>query len=509
MRRKASKVLSVILLTGIVGSSLTGCGGEYKNAGRGKNGNGVSGSAVSGVSVSGSAVMEKDVKETDMDGGTEKKNNRFATDTNVYLNTENYEKDREECIQVRLDGTKRNRLFAKEEYSRIAGIADDRLYYEKQVIPRENLSDGCGICCVPIRKDKEGYDNIDESEEEMILRDGCWELIYMDEHYIFYERSSDYKIVKYDIQKKEEVCVAELSQSSDAEEIKIFAIDGYYIAVCEGSGICAQPVDGTVWYRISSAGIMEDIYEEWMAVSVKKKLCYVTQVDQGKEPLTVMATDGKKTACFISEKQLKQAVNTVLGLPLTNEWDQKKEQEVCAVTNLFSQGDRLFVQVQVNWTKDDIYHMKYMIFSCSQDETELRYEQELMDCMNTYGQEIKGKWVYETEGSYDENSDKTLLKEYALSRNASCVGMVDNAAYLHLFDYRKGVGRLACFEMETGNFYWVKKNDAAFLKLCYNDEKYESYLDAYEDRKCNYYNGFYYPENIGDGDYEFYETESK
>lgn len=97
------------------------------------------------------------------------------------------------------------------------------------------------------------------------------------------------------------------------------------------------------------------------------------------------------------------------------------------------------------------------------------------------------------EDCYDEKPEKTLLKEHALSRNASCVGMVDEAAYLHLFDYRKGVGRLACFEMKTGNFYWVKMNDEAFLKLCYNDEKYESYLDAYEGREDNYYNDFYYP----------------
>ena len=89
-----------------------------------------------------------------------------------------------------------------------------------------------------------------------------------------------------------------------------------------------------------------------------------------------------------------------------------------------------------------------------------------------------------------------------------CIGMAGKTAYLSLFDYRKGAGRLACYDTDSKNLYWVKEKDASFLKLCYNNDKYKDYLEVYDNEHNNRFTGFDYPRPKGEGEgiYEFDET---
>lgn len=524
-RRRNSEILKNtrgMIFTGlllVVCYGVSGCGGStvavsenYAITGAAVSGIAASGSSVSGAAVSGSTITERGAEKNNTAPDRNKKQNgRFATDTNVYLNVENDEEDSwVECFQVRLDGTKRQKIFGKEKsygMMGIVGIAGDWLYYFRYMTEDYNV--GCVICRVPIRKDEDGFDALDESAGEIIIPENVWDVLYMDERYLFYERRSDKKVVKYDIIKNKEVCVAAFTQYElDSWALEIFSVADSYIAVCGGREVFVQPVDGTVWYRRDSVNVqMKDSWrEEGMIEPLEKKLYYVPSAGKKSYPSAVMAMDGEKITSFISESELRQAVKKAMGLSLKKDLDAKPVMSVCAVTDLFSQGDRLYVQVQAGWTKGDTYYMKHLMFSRSEEDSELRFEQGIYDCMDVHGQSRRGKWMCVVYGEDYEPPEETLIKEHAICNDAECIGMADQTVYLSLFDYQKEVGRFACYEMDTGNFYWVKEKDAVFLKLCYNESKDMGYLKGYK-KKSDFGSMFFYPWYEGDErSYEFYET---
>ncbi len=58
-------------------------------------------------------------------------------------------------------------------------------------------------------------------------------------------------------------------------------------------------------------------------------------------------------------------------------------------------------------------------------------------------------------------------------------------AYLSLYDYEKDSGRLGCYELDTGKFYLITKEEAERSQLEYLAEDMEDYLfrvfDKYEE----------------------------
>lgn len=447
MRQKVSKVLSAVLLTGIVCSSLTGCGGEYADVGADRA---VSGNAVSAGAVSGSAVSEEN--EPDTPDRTER--HRYCTDTNLYLTTE------DGMVQCRLDGTHKKMLTVMEE-----DITDWVEYADREwLYYREVEGDGEDVFYrVPIEKDASGYDDVKMTKREKLLQDYMYE-IYVDSDYCFYT-TEEYSLIKFDLEKKQKVSEVNIIQCS-ISDIYIFRMQDTYLFFEEDSALAyAQAVDDTEWQsfhcqpgnlhvQMQQDGA-DDVYYSQMN-SDEEESRKVRRINAGQ----------REGTSFVTEKELKQEIEKAVQIE-----EEKDALEYFQIMNLFSQGERVYLMVEAGWENNDVFYMQNLIFSKRREDSELRFEKKLTECMHDQNTKRTGEWKSE--------NGKKVYKENVVYDDASCVLMVDGKAYLFCYDYEKEKARVGCYELASGRFWWIKKGDADYMALFYDyhDEYFEGIFE--------------------------------
>lgn len=464
MKRNRLTVLCILLCV----SLLAGCGGEYAGM---TEGDAVSGAAVSGEAVSGDAVQEKVAGS-----------HRFCTDTNLYYAEE------DQIMQAWLDGTHRKCVMdcpevGKDRLDKVSVLYVDEewLYYEKEICQEEQETRYGVVCRVPVEKDSEGYDRVRSSEKEEILTEINLYIVYADAHYLFY-RTGDDKFMKYDLktQKRRE---SPLGVDWVQEDLYVSRINGYYIAIAEQESVFVQAADSSQWTEVSgaSAGVpgVQGVLQNGKSVFYQQ---YLTD-DWEDARFCIKKCDGKKETDFVVWKQLKQTVMKAKG---TNEVDM-------CLRWMFWQDDRLYIQIQVGWMEEEIYHMEYVILSQSEKKdgigAGLHYEKKLTESMQSHAKTRTGKWV-DVEGE-----EEAVILEHMTSNDAQCIAMINGVAYLSCYDYEKDRGRLACYVLDTGEFQWIDRDDAVFYKLGYDGciQEFETvFHKQYEsDREGNMYIDFY------------------
>lgn len=518
MKRKSKRctgiVLSVVLC--VVCFGMCGCGGEYENAGRGKNGNAVSGGVVSGMAVSGTAVsgsavesdnkMQEQTVQEQMNGtdGTLS----FCTDTNKYYRDEREEVQEDpekgclKLMQMRWDGTNKKEILSWEKIDFFYGVAAGWLYYE----------DAKGNSYrVPVAKDKEGYDVIKEADKEKLFNEkNIIDVLYVDERYMFYQEDNN-ALITYDLSKRKKVSEYTLPGKGRADyyyTIYIYHLGTCYVAAIDGDGIYVQPDGGTEWSKVSDSLLEErrstDSWGDTIECIHQNKdvLFYVPVAEDDKS--FVCAFDGEKETEFISNQSLQQTVRTAGG------FDDEVSFDVCVITDLFIQGERLYIQVQLNWMRGEDYHMEYRVLSQGMGESELRYEKQLTECMQANGQTRKGKWGEPNEWDNAKAEPETVLVDSVIWNDAQCIAMVGGRVYISCYDYKKDKGQLVCYELGTGEYSKVEKNDLRYVRLYDDGTEYGKYEEVYWDETPGIYSDF--PEEPTADEYLegiFYETESK
>lgn len=440
------KIFVYIMMFSLIVGMLSGCGGEYRTASEG-----VSGSAVSGDAVSGQAVEARQTVS-----------HQYATDTNLYR-TEGVETADDFyilLIQTRLDCSHEKKIKIK-NFDQIIGIRDAYLYYYTDDYSADGEGARVGICRVPLRKDADGYDVVDTKHAETLMDLSPREPddICIVSHYIYANLEESGKIVKYDIQSRKEVSVDELEISSRTPEIIFMDCGDHAAAFCDEIGLFVQNVEETGWKLVSDN---QDLAWSWMAWDDAALFYTETEAERDYEE-NVWKVDLKAGSeeRFVSKEQLWKAAAAALGV-------EESGMEVCAVTRLFCDGGRCYVQVQVNWLEDEIYHMEYLVFSQGKEETELRFEEALTECMRTYGTTRKGKWM----NYYRQNKvivKKWVKKEHVLFRDAKCYCIKNGKAFLCLYDYKKDRERVGCYELASGEFRWLSKKDVEYYEPCYDE----------------------------------------
>ena len=466
-RDRMKKIFVYIVMFGLLAGMLSGCGGEYRTASKGTSGSAVSGAAVSGAAVSGAAVSGQVVE------ARQTVSHQYATDTNLYR-TEGVETADDFyilLIQTRLDRSHEKKIKIK-NFERIIGINDAYLYYYVEDYLEKGEHAFEEICRVPIKKDTDGYDVIDTEHAE-ILMDLGWiaDSICMVSHYIYANPQESGKIVKYDIQSRKEVPVEGLEISSEDPEILFMDCGNQAVAFCAKIGLFVQNVEETGWKLVSDN---KDLAWSWMAWD-DNALFYTTDDAEQKYEENVWKIDltTRREERFVSKERLWRAAAAALGM-------EESSVELCAVTRLFCDGGRCYVQVQVNWPEDEIYHMEYLVFSQGKEETELRFEKALTECMRTQGTTRKGKWM-----NYDRQNKvivkKRVKKEHVLFRDAKCYCIKNGKAFLCLYDYKKDRERVGCYELASGEFHWLSKKDAEYYEPCYDEPQGDEgpFLDDY------------------------------
>lgn len=456
--RDRRKNLCLFLLFSLI---LTGCGGNAVRDGiavQGNRNNGteraasegaVSGGAVSAGAVSGGTIRggEGEIKAGETAEQTDDKKYRCCTDTNLYYTDEAGTMCESVIMQARFDGTHKKRLVGSDDYDAvdISVVYADRngLYY---LTEEEDFTDV--LYYVPIEKDAEGYDVVKMSGAEQLKRESIY-AIYADSHYMIY--NTDEEIVKIDMREKKIYSRQKLpgmGKQSDACW-NFFRLSDYFVAVSSEGGVFAQETEGAGWKSIGNKQ-WQNIEDEKEVVQTGNHLFY--QAYEG-DDLAVLKCDGERTEPFITLEQVGKAVENARGAKAAAAVNGS------AVTNLFGDAGRLYLQVSLLWEEDGVTRAEYVLLSRGEAESELRFEKKLTECMQSKEKNRRGRW-----GSMNVATRKleTVYAENAVMNDAQCVYMMDGKAYLSLYDYENDKGRLGCYELQSGAFRWISENEAKY-----------------------------------------------
>lgn len=491
---------------------LAGCGGEFAGKGGAASDGAVSGTAVSGTVVSGSAVKSDDRREqqpevqerTDGTDGTL----RYCTDTNKYfidvIENDDKKEDSFKLMQMRWDGTDKKEILPEKTWEEFIGVAAGGVYY----IDTEG-----DLCRIPLAKDKDGYDVVNCADQEKLyhFEEDVWEnFLYADERYIFWMEASEDEdaaglLVTYDVRENKRTERKVPGKSYIEVPLFVYRLGDCYVAVVDEDGIYVWPDGENGWKKALDVTIQDIGMDDFSACITRSRseevIFYVPVVEGDETPVHVF--DGEKDKVFISSQSLRRAVQEAKGL------ENEAALDVCVITDLFAQGERLYIQVQANGTVEEKYHMEYLMFSQGLGETELRYEKELTECMWANGQTRTGKWGMPYEWDDAKAEPETVIVDSVVCNDAQCIAMVDGRAYISCYDYKEKKGRLLCYEFKYGDCSPVKRQDLLYFRLYDDGREYGTYDNVYEEEDANEYVGF--PEAPTEDDTlegMFYETDN-
>ena len=497
MNKQGQKKMTVMVLLFAVCMGLAGCGGNVTKgdiATRSRKGTGeweASGSTVSGDAVSGAAIREK--KE-------EKKNvkYRYATDTDYYYS--DYDDDmRYYVMQERRDGTQTKEIVKtkKNRGCEVHYVDAGWLYYVE-----ECKEDVCVLYRVPIEKDAGGFDVVNLSLREELVRESGIYQSYWDDRYVVYDTDSEF--VRYDIKNKKAVSrqkFEKLGMDID-DECEFFGISGGYVVLIQGKAPYVQHIGETVWRR---CGKETNVCDSGLgSVQTENAVYYLAEEkevweqnpwnDLSFEQLSVWKCDGKTTERVLTLPQMKAAMKEAKGMGTADELDD------FGVTDMYASGGRLYVQFGLNWREDTVYRMEYVLFSIAEEGGELRYEKELTECMQSKVKSRFGEW--RREEKVDEDN--------VAVNDARCVHILNGMAYLSLYDYKKDRGRMGCYELQSGQFRWLSEEEELCRELQYEGIYWGT--DVFDEAEYNDYLGGWsaptsvFAEREEKGTGEFYEA---
>lgn len=433
--------------------SITGCGGEFAGVNRA-----VSGGAVSGSVVSGGAVREN-AEDSQQTVHTEVSKYPYSTDTNVYY--EDYNDKDEACIiQARFDGSHKKEIVNagdEDEYEYYVHYVDENwLYYELETDDKNRLYR------VPIKKDGDGYDTVNISGQEELIREPNIYSYGWNTGNVLLDNMED-KVIRYDLQKKKTVSewsYADLGMDDECD-LDIYQLNDYYIALTELGEVYAMESDGTQWKKCHGSEKCD-----WIGINTaqtENSLFFDISSDDD-----IRKCDGKSVQVFITNEQMKQAAKKAKGM------GAETQIEVCDADEMYVDGNRLYIQLELHWKEDEVYRIENLLFSQGENEAELRYEKELTECMHSYVKSRTGKledYAVRTplpgetlsEDAVVDLTTRVVLEEHAVINTAQCVAMLNGKAYLSLYENDKG--RMGCYELSTGNFRWITPKEAKYGEL--------------------------------------------
>ncbi len=439
LKRVICIALSVVLFTG--------CGGRYLPPGEGET---VSGGVVSGDAVSGGSVAEDVVSGSSVDGkeSTESTgtgiSGKFCTDTNLYFD-DGFDFG---VVQTRLDGTHAQTIELSEDYIYSIGVADGWLYY---VIDE---SDAWFICRVPIQKEK-GYDHVetDRTERLVELADLCNVLLVGNS--LYYATSSgedDVILERLDLKTGKKDSRRKIDEGWDCY---LYEAGERVYAVTEDGLYTKRPNESDWTFLSDKCCGEEDIGEDIQACT--EKACYYGRWEDSImfDLRRIDAATGEDTL-FASEKSICEAVRN------SREFKGVKEFS-CWIDSVYYDEGRIWILAQVNWMESGVYHMEYQVFSQGEEETGLRYEEELTGCMHAHSSVRTGKWVI------TEDAKETIVKEHVELNEGILYAVESGRAFMALYDGRKKKYRVGYCEIETGKFHWLTNRDPIFYEPVVSD----------------------------------------
>ncbi len=435
--------LKKVICIGLSVVLLTGCGGRYPSPGEG--------GTVSGGAVSGGSVAEDVVSGSSVDGQKSAESTgkgisgKFCTDTNLYFYVDGLG-----LVQTRLDGTHAQTIVVKEDFFHLIGVADGWLYYERYI----EESDTWTICRVPIRKEK-GYDRVDTDQVERLVEvedPVCTlpgECLAGDSLYYGYTESEkdDVILERLDLRTGKRDSRQKIDGGNDCYFIEA----GERVYAATYAGLYTKRPNESGWTLLFDGCLGELSTGEDIQVCTEKA-CYYGMYDGISIPelRRIDAATGEDTL-FASEESICEAVRNFRGF--------EGEKELLArIDGVYYDGGRVWILAQVNWMESGVYHMEYQVFSRGEEETGLRYEEELTGCMHDHSsvRTGKGKILDEKKITVKKNVEIVEINEGLL------YAVESGRAYMALYDGEKKKYRVGYYEIENGKFHWLTNRNPIF-----------------------------------------------
>lgn len=459
MRRKVCVWVSL----GLLAVMLSGCGGQYA-------GGYETDDALLQQGVSGSALSEKEERKPA--GETY----RYCSDTNLYQTI--CQEDKVGVIQTRLDGSCET-FVPIPDLGQVQFVDAEWLYYDRLDDDRLNASEipTTVICRIPIETDEDGYDVLNVGQtEELVSGIETKAHFYVDSEYVLYMRAEDGRFMKYDIQNREEI-PNEFGGKDASPGVCRRCGDTFILEKANDGQLFAQRVDEREWTKI------RDEKTNW-GLDAWNDEVYFSSLEAGqsllRQSIELYDVRTKERRVFVDKKQLRQTAAKALGVN-----GNEKAIQLCSIEDMFCEGSRLYIQVQVEWLVENVMNTCYIILSKGQEEAGLIYERELTECMHGY-----------VETNREEGGDYGA----EVWNDAQCICMVNGKAYLSLYDYENKKGRLGRYELATGDFRWIALGDPEYYEPYYNDDNcWNSEVGGYRlegvfesDMMDNVFTGFYW-----------------
>lgn len=325
--------------------------------------------------------------------------------------------------------------FAIPDFMSLVAVTEERIYYTKMVM--EGVSE---LWEMPIDVEHVGARKVLEEAGEIVGEATA----YADERYILYVTDRG-DVVKYEIETGRKV---RRRQEKENNFTWIDMVEGNDAIVASMyDGMWHWDLETDEWERISK----EVYYDSLHRVQVGSQLYYAKGDKKDNcEEIRVYDVRTREKECAISHKQLKKACKELVK-------EQKGTFEKYFVDRLFSMGDKIYIQVQVDWKTEKIYRMQYMIFSANiKGEMELQPEAGLMWCIRNNSDE--------TATTYMKNQDMEIWD------CGHCICIVDGKAIVVLNTMDERPCEVGCYNLKTGSFRRLTRRDADYYLPYYMQE---------------------------------------
>ena len=418
-----------------------------------KNGNGaVSGGAVSASAVSGEAVGVEDTEGRHI----------YANDTNFYMSTwaDDFEDLESETVSVvgyqKKDVTKREEIQI-DDFLGLLCVSDEGIYYCKE---DSSGKDAYGLWRMPIQKNEDGTDHLLKENEEKLLVEKDGIIVdnrgYADDRYIVYF-TYEGDVVKYDFKTGKES-----RHKLQGNIASLEPVSGHNLIIAnEYAGFYRWNLDSDTWELFAEEKSACDV-----PAATNGDYYFYSRTSEGSWGDEIWKYDIKtgKKSVFLSEEQISQACEKVVTNKGGNfEWN--------GMHKLFCQGDRLYVELQLDWKKEKEYRMNYVIFSVDlQGETELDLERELMD----YIEQKSSAVTWKTKAM--KGCDRVVW-------NSGCCEYIVDGKVIFILNSKNQVG---CFDLADGTFQKVSNKDENYYLPYYDYNASEAYADWIMDNSMSF-----------------------
>lgn len=445
MKKRIPCLLIICLLMG----ALTGCGEKNDTSGKET----VSGGAVSGGAVSGSAAEEKRVEGYQFP--------IYHTDANWYDWDEG-----EDIICRRVDG-KHEKTINIKGLDQVLSVVDGYLYYTTCSAMGAEDGQDC-IYRVPLEKDKDGYDKIIKEKAELLVEETCEDDEkgirdgYVDFNCIFYT-TYEGGIVQYDLATKKKKAVEEPVSGFEAHYCYIFGDGNHIYMEIDSEGMFSWEKKAEKWVKLIGPDVSESM-NAWSGDAYYHCLYWENEPDVIQD-IYQIDLEKKTEKVFVTRQQIRQAAKEAEGLR------EEKELDFSCVTDLFCHEDRLYIQIQMNWTKNNQYQIGYALFSQGKGEDKLRYEKDLTQCMRTWGGAQKGKLKADNYSVIESRTVKEekekIMKEPVWFYDTGAFELVNGKVFICQGDSGSmDVQRIGCYDISTGEFRQLTEKKSEFWEPC-------------------------------------------